>query len=139
MKKINSTASFLRQAFRILKNESPSVHRRIVAELENTVTNFRVGDERVLLSVVGDNMEISAGWSERAKVEGTISVEALFQLVDGAATVPALLHADCLSIKADSDTLLKLDRIVKLFLESALKSVRLQSHFEEYRRWAQIH
>jgi hypothetical protein len=137
VRNLNSTASFLRSAFVTLRTEAPHVYGRIVAELDATTTNFRVGDEKFLLTVINRDMKISGGrWSRSAKAEGNITLRGVFQLVDGTSTVSILLSSDCLKIKADSDTLLKLDAVIKLFLEASLKSGKLQDHFEEYRRWA---
>lgn len=137
MRDFNSTASFLRGAFITLKKESPPVYRCIVAELEETIANFRVGDERFLLTVANREMKISAGrWSKSANAEGEIALRGVFQIVDGTSTVSSLLGSECLKIRANSETLLKLDAAIKLFIEASLKSGDLQNHFEEYRRWA---
>lgn len=135
--KLNSTASFLRSAFITLSREAPLVYKRIVKKLDETTINFRVGEEKFLLAVADREMKISARrWSKSAKAEGKITLQGVFQLIDGTSTVQSLLSSQCLKVKADSETLLKLDAAIKLFLEASLNSDKLQARFEEYRRWA---
>jgi hypothetical protein len=138
MRSLDSTTSFLHGAFTTLRKEAPLVYKRIITELDRTTSNFRVGDEVFLLTVANREMKISAGrWSESANAEGEITLRGVFQLVDGTSSVSSLIGSQCLKIRGDSETLLKLDAVIKLFLEASLKSSRLQNHFEEYRRWAQ--
>jgi len=124
-------------AFVVLKKEHPPVYGRLVAELDQATTNFRVGDERFRIVVVMRDVKIISGrWSMSAKAEGQIGVRDLFRLIDGTSTVSSLVNSERLKIRGDSETLLRLDLVIRLFLEASLKSTTLQNHFEDYRRWA---
>lgn len=137
MSNCDSTASFLRIALLVLKKEYPPVYGRLVTELDQASANFRVDDERFLIAVVKRDVKIISGrWSMSAKAEGDIGARDLFRLIDGTSTVSSLLNSERLKIRGDSDTLLRLDLVVRLFLEASLKSTTLQNHFEDYRRWA---
>lgn len=132
-----STAAFVRRAFLLLKKEAPVTYDGIVRELKELTTNFRVGDEKFFLTIADRDIKVISGRrSRQAKAEGEITLQGVFQLVDGTRSLTYLLDAQDLKIRAGSEALLNLSKIVKLFAEVATRSRALQDHFEEYRRWA---
>jgi hypothetical protein len=136
MKKPLSTTSFLSDGFRLLKQEAPNVHKKILESLMGLVVNIRIGEEQFFITANQRGLRIvNYRWHTFAHAEGECSIAALFGFVDGTSTLLQLIMTNEFKLKARAEVVLRLHHLLTLLLETSSRSVILHRHFDSYRGW----
>jgi hypothetical protein len=136
MRKPLSTTSFLRDGFRLLKQEAPNIHKTMLESLTGLVVNVRIGEEQFFITASRRGLRfVNDRWHTLAHAEGECSTAGLFGFVDGRNTLLQLIMTNEFKLKARAEVVLQLHHLLTLLLETSSRSVILHRHFESYRGW----
>jgi hypothetical protein len=129
-----STVGFLRRCLDVLAEHDDTRYRQIRQLLLDVPSHCHLDTESFKVAVRGERIVVSrAATTCRAEIE--TSGRDLLQLADGLVSLPQLLREDRVCLRGDADALLNVSAAVRVFVEAASASGRLQRELETYRTW----
>ena len=136
MRKPDSNSQFLRTGLQLLRAEFPERFAAVSALLAKIPGVYEVGRERFKVTAAEGRISVRKERNvKNPRVQANLDPKGILAMVDGTCTVQRLLAREQLILIADADALLTLSEVVRLVLESAIRSSTLQNHFEGYRKW----
>lgn len=136
MRKLDSNSQFLRAGLQLLRAEFSERFAAVSVSLAKIPGVYEVGRERFTVTAAGGRISVRKERNvKNPRVQAKLDPKGILAVVDGACTVQHLLAHEQLILIADADALLTLSEVVRIVVESAIRSSTLQNHFEGYRKW----
>ena len=127
---------YLREALAILAQDAAPDHRRIRLLLRSASCWCRIDRESFRVRGQGEAIEVGPAQRARNALRVETTADAILRLVDGRQSLEAALASNDLLIFGNARSLLLLASMCDIFMKAALRSRRLQDHFDAYRAWA---
>jgi len=136
MNKPESATWFLRSGLKLFSEEFPENYTAISGLLKHIPGLYEIEGERFTVKAINGQIRVrKAGNASEALIRANVDHKAIIAVVDGTMSVRQALAREQLVLFADTDALMKLGEVVKIVAGAAIRSSRLQNHFEAYREW----
>ena len=99
-------------------------------------SRYIIDDEILLATSDGRDLYVEAdSQDQRVTLQASLSASDVVRLIDGTAMLETLLAEDRVTIKGDSDSLLRVAESTSIFLDGAARLRSFSQLFERYREW----